>query len=111
MIRSPNQPSCEADLTCELPLGLSANGKRERRAVLRKSGEGLQLRLLELDLGLPRERSLGQALSICVKQLGNVQDPPAELMDELTLNDRHALVHALLLARGSSEITGTAECP
>lgn len=110
MIRLPNQPSNEARLTCELPLGLPADGKRERRAVLRKSGEELQLRLLELDFGLPRERALSQALAIGVEQIGSVQEPSVELMEELTLNDRHALVHALLLARGSAEISGTAVC-
>lgn len=110
MIRSPNQPNSETSLTCELPLGLAAKGKRERRAVLRKSGEELQLRLLALDFGLPRERALSQALAICVEQIGSVQEPSAKVMEELTLNDRHALVHALLLAGDTAEISGTAIC-
>lgn len=110
MIRSPNQPNSDAGLTCQLPLGFLAHGKRERRAVLRKFGEELQLRLLDLDFTLPPERALSQALSICVERIGPIQDPPAELMDELTLGDRHALVHALLLARGSAETSATAIC-
>jgi hypothetical protein len=110
MIRSPNQPSNEAVLTCELPLGLPAGGNRERRAVLRESGEELQLRLLDLDFTQPRERVLSQALSICVEQIGSVREPAAELMEELTLNDRHALVHSLLLARGGAEISAAAVC-
>ena len=110
MIRSPSQPNSEASLTCELPLGLAAEGRRERRAVLRRSGEKLALRLLDLDFGLPRERALSQALAICVEQIGSVQEPSADVMEELTLNDRHALVRSLLLAQGSTEISGTAIC-
>jgi len=109
MIRSPNRPNSEP-LTCALPLGLLVHSVRERQAVLRNSGEDLQLRLLDLDFALPRERALSKALSICVEQIGSVRDPSAELMEELTLPDRHALVHALLLTWQTTEISQPATC-
>jgi len=110
MNRSPNRPSSRNAVTCELPLGLWVNGKREHLAVLRSFGEGRQRRLLDLDFTLPRERALSQALAAFVESIGSARELTADLMEQLTLSDRHALVRALLLSGSSGQISATATC-
>ncbi len=111
MSRSPSRPSRNGHRTCELPVGLERRGKVEKLAVLRALEAKHLLRLTELDLTEPRERLLSVALSCCIERLGSLREPSGEVVHELTLCDRHALVHCLMLSAGIREITVIAECP
>ena len=111
MSRSPSRPSRNGHRTCELPVGLERRGKVEKQAVLRALEAKHLLRLTELDLAEPRERLLSVALSCCVERLGSLREPSPEVLHELTLCDRHALVHCLMLGSGIREIAVMAECP
>ena len=110
MSRSRSRPSCNDKRTCELPLGLERRGRLEKQAVFRDPGGAHRLRLMDLDLTQPRERVLSFALACCLERLGSVRDPSPEVLHELALCDRHALVRSLMLAAGTREIVVIATC-
>src|ERR1700722_2714491 len=109
--RLSNRPSNDAPPGCELPLGMLARGRRWRNVTFRKLRGDAQLRLLELNLRQPSERALSEALSHWVQKIGPLEDPSPGDFHRLTLCDRHALVRALLTARGGNTLSATAACP
>lgn len=110
MSRSLNRPSSRGGRTCELPVGLETRGKVEKTAVLRAPGDASMLRLSEVDHTEPRERLLSVALSCCVERLGSLDDPSPEVMHQLALCDRHALVRSLMLAEGVERVAVVGDC-
>lgn len=98
MSRSPSQPRCDRSRSVSLPVG-------QRKAALRPLSGAEQLTLLDLDFGAPRERLLSQALSCVVPSMS------VDVLHELTLPDRHALVRAALVLEGTAVAEVTATCP
>lgn len=108
--RLSNPRNNDAPPGCDLPLGPLVRGRRSRRAVFRPFRGEARLRLLDMNLQQPRESALSQALAHCVQKLGGLENPSAEEIHLLCLSDRHALVRALLVARGGKMVSVTAEC-
>lgn len=107
MNRSPNHRNSSPCLEVGLPVSGEAGG---RRAVLRLL-KGAELSpLLDLDFSQAREIVISHALAGHAELLDGVSSPGPELIHNLALADRHALVRALLVAEGCSRIEVVAGC-